>query len=68
MSLKMVEKVKNNLSKGSHVDGRVSKEKDIAEIAANNLDCNKPCTSTGQNEEGNTEHTILYFLNSLENL
>uniref|UniRef100_A0A8C6XWV2 Non-SMC condensin I complex subunit G n=1 Tax=Naja naja TaxID=35670 RepID=A0A8C6XWV2_NAJNA len=52
MSLKMVEKVKNNLSKGNPIDGHVSKEKDIAEVAENNLDCNKPCTSTCQNEEG----------------
>ncbi|XP_058049322.1 condensin complex subunit 3 isoform X1 [Ahaetulla prasina] len=52
MSLKMVEKVKNNLNKGNPVDGHVSKEKDTAEVAENNLDCNKSCTSIDQNEEG----------------
>ncbi|XP_070613491.1 condensin complex subunit 3 isoform X2 [Erythrolamprus reginae] len=58
MSLKMVEKVKNNLNKGSPVDGHVSKEKDTAEGAENNLDCSKSCMSTGQNKE-DTENTPL---------
>ncbi|XP_070804872.1 condensin complex subunit 3 isoform X1 [Pituophis catenifer annectens] len=52
MSLKMVEKVKNNLNKGNPVDGHVSKEKDTAEVTENNLDCNKSCMSTDQNKEG----------------
>lgn len=57
----MVEKVKNNLNKGNPVDGHVSKEKDTAEVTENNLDCNKSCMSTDQNEEGNTEN-ILYYI------
>ncbi|KAM6440516.1 condensin complex subunit 3 isoform 2-T3 [Liasis olivaceus] len=57
MCLKMVEKVKNNLSKGDRVGGHVSKERDLAEVTENNSDCNKPSSSTDQNEEGNKEIT-----------